>query len=531
MTTSASATTLRVQPAPPRQQLGTPVIILSLILAVAGVAGARLFDFPPLQVAVLPAILCAVARPQFFLMLAVAFIPYTFSLANGAGAASPVGKATGVAPPVSGGGIGAEFGISDVLLLMALPGLLAKAISRPSRIRLGVMTGPILLYLIVGLVSFVVNVPLMHGAAMSFFVAYARSMQIILLIPVLFMAVEWTINELRGLIRAYLYGALVMGVYGIISFIMGQRDGLYILGNHKNGVGLALAFAVLIAAAALTQPPDLNSGGLLEPQPLNINRNFLLTCLGICSAALICSLSRGSVLCSLVGLFYLSRIRKRGRIFGIVLLVLSVGVFGLIFLLPEKQVNYISNYSVNDKNSVNDRNNATRIDQSLLAWKRFEANPLLGDGYRTRKEILPHNLEATLLGETGALGIIAFFWMFITQTKFYIRARKLFTGDPLRETLIVSFSVCAIAIMVHAQFDPYWRRGPLWLPWLGVGIVATMVLQEYQARRRVRALAQAQEDSEWWAQRAERAALRQAEAAERDRLSANRKASDDSATA
>lgn len=502
----ASAEKVRqVQANAGRKPLGMPVIVLALVMAIAGIYAGKVFDFPALYLAAVPVLLCAFARPQFFLILAVAFIPYTFSLANGVGGPSAASTGTTAAAPTSGGGLGAEFGLSDILLLMALPGLLAKAISHPARIRLGNLTLPITLYLIAGLVSYAVNLPFMHGAWLSYFVAFVRSMQIILIIPIGFLSIAWTPEELRSMMRAYLYGAFVMGVFGIIAFAAGQRNGLYILGNHKNGVGLALSFAVLICAAALTQNlTPQKSSPAIEPELLQINRQFLIACTVVCSLGLLCSLSRGSVLCTLVGLLFLSIVRKRGRIFGVVLAVASVGSVGLIYLLPEKQVDYVSNYSVKDKN------NYTRIDQSIAAWKRFEENPLVGDGYRTRKDILPHNLEATLLGETGILGILTFFWMIYAQMRLYARARKLLAGDPLREFISMAFSACAIAILVHAQFDPYWRRGPLWMPWIGVGVVAAMVVQEVQARRRLRVIAQAEEDREWRLKRLERAARQEA---------------------
>ena len=124
--------------------------------------------------------------------------------------------------------------------------------------------------------------------------------------------------------------------------------------------------------------------------------------------------------------------------------------------------------------------------------RRFQDNYLLGDGFRTRKDILPHNLEMTVLGETGLLGAITFFWMIVAQIQIFARARKLFTGDALREFLVVAFSACSITVLVQSQFDPYWRRGPLWIPWCGTGLVLAMVLKELAARRRLNALAQAE---------------------------------------
>ena len=509
------------------RQLGTPVILFALVLAAAGAIGMKAFDMPLLVFACIPAVLCAFVRPQFFLVLSIAFIPYTFSLSSGApvelaksatggaaaAAAAPGAKvatgsaAAGAAPAASAS---ADYGISDVLLLMALPGLVGMAISHPGRVRLGKVATPVFIYLMVGLASYLYNIPEMKGSFLPCLVAYVRSIQIILILPVVFMAVEWTPDELRGLVRAYLYGAFVMAVFGIVAFAGGMRSGLYILGNHKNGVGLALSFAVLIAVSLLTQPPDATKKEAgLTPEPLNINRKFLIAATALCSLGLLCSLSRGSVLCTLVGLLFISIFRRRGRIFATVLAIASLGFVGLIVLLPEKQVAYVSDYSTSNDN------NHTRIDQSLLAWKRFEANPLLGDGYRTRREINPHNLEAALLGESGALGILTFFWLIATQTKMYARARRLFVGDPLREAMAIAFSTCALAILVHAQFDPYWRRGPLWLPWLGFGIVLAMAVQETKARRQIRAAAQAEEERIWRDQRQQRLAERRAELAAR----------------
>ena len=280
----------------------------------------------------------------------MAFVPYVYSL---------TGENYAGAKISNGGASGAAYGISDLLLLLALPGLISKAISNPNRIRLGKMNLPILLFLLVGLVSFTVNYPMMHGVGLSYFVAFVRSAQIILVLPLSFLAIDWTAEEIRNIARAYLTGATLLGMIGIGAFIGGMRNGLYIVGNHKNGTGLALAMAVLIAASALTQaPPAPEEGRASTPEPININRQLLILSVTICTLGLLCALSRGSYLGALTGMLYISITRRRGRIFGIILVLATLGMTTLIYILPEKSVEYVKDISA--KNA----SNHTRIDQS-----------------------------------------------------------------------------------------------------------------------------------------------------------------------
>ena len=76
------------------------------------------------------------------------------------------------------------FSISDVLLLMALPGAALRLRRRPDVWSLGGMTLPMLGYLLAGLLSFAVNLPQMGSGGLGFFGGWIRNAQSVLGPPV-----------------------------------------------------------------------------------------------------------------------------------------------------------------------------------------------------------------------------------------------------------------------------------------------------------------------------------------------------------
>ncbi len=468
--------------------LPLPLLLLALIMAAIGAALWKITDISAGLVMALPLVLCAFARPHFFLNLSIALCPFTYSLSGE--------KTAGTKDAVTT--TSAAFGFSDLFLLMVLPGVLFSILTHPGRTKLGRLSVALTAFLTVCIVSFMYNLPEMKDGYVSYFIGFLRSAQIILIIPVFFASLDWEPRQLRGMLQSYLAGATFLGVAGIIAFAMGTRSGLYILGNHKNGTGLALSFGALIAIAALTQKPSAPNEKQKTPsEPLGFSRPWLIFSTAICLLGCLAALSRGAYLATLIGLFYISVVRKRGRIFGTVLVLLSLGLAVLFAALPEKELAYVKDISTT-RNS-----NHTRIDQAQLAIQRFQESPILGDGLRARRDFLPHNLEMLLLSETGVMGILSFGFLLFTQMMIFKQARKTFEGDPLREWVCVAVCACSIAVLIHSQTDPYWRRGPLWLPWAGTGLILAMLRDEMRLRRLALEKTRQQEDQQYRLKRLE----------------------------
>ncbi len=458
----------------PVVQIPFPLVALAIIIAGGAAVAIHFTRFYFLAFAMLPGVLCGFLQPQALIILAIGMLPFTFSLTS----------------TDQGDYATAAIGISDVLLLLALPGLLAQALRRPKNITLGRLTLPIFLFLAVGLFAFCLNLPKMHGAPLPYFVGFLRTVQIVVVLPLGCAVLPWSPEDLRTALRAYLWGALCLAVVGIGAFLLGTRDGLSILGMQKNPVGLSLAIGALIAIAALTQPALQSLAEARQATPpvsLGISRPFLVVVTISCVVGLICSLSRGSYLGFLVGLFYLAITRKQGRVFALILAGAVAVMLGTLLLLPEESAVYVQNLSTQSDAG------ATRLKQAQLSLQEFKENVLVGDGFRARRDFLPHNLEMTLIAENGLLGSALFAWVLIAQARLFHKGRLAFLGDPLREWVCVVAVTCSLTVLMQSQFDPYWRRGVLWLPWMASGILLAMLNQERDRQkqaRRVRAQAE-----------------------------------------
>ncbi len=363
------------------------------------------------------------------------------------------------------------FSISDVLLFMALPGAVLRLRSRPEIWRMGGIGLPMLGYLAAGLLSFCVNLHAMRGQGLGYFSGWIRNAQCVLGLPLIYASLEWRWPQLRDALRGYLLCVLLMAGWGLFKFWHGLRAGLYIFGIHKNVVGLALALAALIALIGLL-PIDRARRGAMQAKLFALPTPLLVGAFGIYVLALACSLSRGSLL-SLLGGFVMVCILWRRPVLLAALFLLTAGVvYGVGETLHPYYRHYETDFSERS-NSISDR-----IFMLRESERRFRAQPLLGDGFRIRRDILPHNMEAMVLAENGFIGFAFLVWGMIAQFHFLRRSYRELSQDAALQTFVVIIAVCAVALLIHGQVEPYWRRGPLLVVWAGTGMVWSLILQK-----------------------------------------------------
>src|SRR5262249_13515121 len=151
----------------------------------------------------------------------------------------------------------------------------------------------------------------------------------------------------------------------------------------------------------------------LPPESLGMPRGLLITIAILCVISLACSLSRGSYLGLMVGLFYISIARRRGRVFGLALLGGVLTLVVVMRFLPEETASYVTD------SSTKRRSNNRRLERAALSLDEFGGNWVLGDGSRARRDFLPHNIEMTLLAENGLVGSLLFAWLLIAQARLF----------------------------------------------------------------------------------------------------------------
>jgi O-antigen ligase len=466
-----------------QRKISSSFVFVSLIVAGASALGMKLFHFTPLVLGIVPLLVCGVLRPQLILVAAMTLAPFTASLTG-----ENLQDTSSVA----------LFGVSDILLLIAIPGFIVQAAQRANHLSLGKMAVPTLGFLGVGLLSFYLNLGQMHHLALNYFAGFMRTAQVLLFVPLTFAVCDWDVKEVRMIVRGYILGVSFMAFVGVLAFAAGTRNGLYILGCQKNLVGLALAMGALLAIAALTHTDSgVDKNRSTPPETLGFTRGFLAVVAVLCSVALLFSLSRGAWLGMVAGLIPVSLMRRRGAVFAGILLAIAIGLFVVQKMLPDEAAEYMTDISANRLS------NYDRIDRAQAAWRRFQSSPYVGDGFRARRDFLPHNLEATLLAENGAIGTLLFAWILVAMIRICLVGRRTFAGDPLRETLAIMVVSSLVCIVAQSQFDPFWRRGPLWIPWAGAGLMVAMLKNEAEGQRQRRKRVDAEAEREYWLRRAE----------------------------
>jgi O-antigen ligase len=413
--------------------------------------GALLHQPLLLGVALLALTLQGIRRPKHILMLALILTPFTFPMSG--------------APLAPGE---ARYGLSDLLLLCALPAVLAQMFRARYRPRVGRQELPVLLFLSVCALSMAVNLREVSGSYRPYGIGFLRTAQVVGLLPLLYALFPWSEQEMRDLLRGFLIGlgVLACGALGVFWEQVQRADyvGLKALGVSKNPLGLALALCALLALSALllSRAASADKQQNLAGTPVW----SLYALIGISMAGLLGTLSRSAYIGFLFGLAALCLLTRNVRAFA---LMLAISVSGFLLLqqwvLKPNAARYVTSFAPERFNIH------ARLTQAEAARATFLARPILGDGLRTRKDHSPHNIEFELLAETGIVGTGLFLWVLVVQFRLFLYGRTRFTAQPYLHWFCLMLLVCSVTVLAHAHFDPFWRRGPLWIPWAGMGIL------------------------------------------------------------
>jgi O-antigen ligase len=408
---------------------------LPLSLTAAGVLGIVAVMMPALTV---PLILTAV----------IALMPFAGDLVR---EAAGTGKTIGV-------------GVSDLLLAASLPGWLRLAWQHRRRMRLALPQ--LARWYVVWVLGFLVVCGISFGwnrHAMSGLLSYAaggmRVVQMLCLVPLVFAAVSWTEERLRGLWTSLLCTSCVIMAAAIVHYLAGA-GGHPIFGVHKNGIGLSVALGALVALAIFW-----------SKEPAQLAPILPVRCaLFLGMPALAFASSRIGVICFLCGMLALS-LHYRKVILPLILFAVLVGSLWIAGRIKPPHARGAEMTVSLSEVSVQER-----MDQYRRSWARFRQNPLLGDGLRARKDIEPHNLEILLLAETGLLGLAAFGGVLCSHAALFRHAlvRLRDRGGAILGS-VWALAACSVALLVHAQADPFWRKGPLFLMGASVGILCSLL--------------------------------------------------------
>lgn len=433
---------------------------VGVLLSVLAAALAALMDVKPVLVAGLVAVLAlCLIRPARCVPMTLACM---IALCPFAGTMS--GRSTETHKTLL------FFSFSDVLIFAVLPGSMrlmwqtrrTTFAHLPHAARqYGIWA---LIFIGICAVSFVLNRHAMGKDLLTYAAGGFRVVQIVGLLPLLFGVASWDRSTLRVMWSGYLISAFVFGETVAAMYLNGLGK-VPIFGVHKNAVGLIVLTGVLIAlvsrwSSKMEQlvPPRLGNLVLIVGMP-----------------ALAASSSRGSLLCFLLALLVLSVWFRQWKLPVALVVVLGIS------LLAATKIQPVTTQGADISVSLEDHSVQARFAQLRNSWDRFLQSPLWGDGLRARKDTTPHNLEILLLAETGVLGLIAFGGVLTSQFALFRHAAKTLPRDAIMRGTLGALAICAVALLTHAQFDPFWRRGPLFLLSAGMGIVCSLLRENASA--------------------------------------------------
>ena len=396
---------------------------VSPMLAVAGAAGALIF-------------LLAYRKPAHW--LAVAF-------------------AAGILPQSLLGDSSSVFvAFSDVMAALMVVVLVFYVASGRLRPTLGPLRLPLLLFLAVALLASVAN---WRGS--DAVLSLGRYVEFTLCTTLIFAAFIKTPTEMERCFLLLLVAESLLGLAAVVGFAAGAKNGLYILGMHKNSIGPSLACGVVIGLVYL-RSSDI--AARFRPW---IIAAFVLSLMGT-----ILSLSRGAWTAATVACLLVLALRRDLRGLA-VMAALAVPIFAVCWImLPSDSAEYAGNLSLH-ANTMQ-----IRLDKQAAALNLWQAHPFLGTGVGLGKQNTTENVYVLTLAEMGAVGLAVFLFLLGSVYALLWRLCRSLPQRALRSSQTGRILLCCAGVFtvptVHGAVDAYWRRGVVFLAWAAAGLCVSM---------------------------------------------------------
>ena len=301
----------------------------------------------------------------------------------------------------------------------------------------------------------------------------------LVILPLCFAVLPWDSKSTNNLLNGYVFiNSLLLIALFALRFL-GKLDPDHLFGIHKNVLGLSFALTsltllskegtqsqtslALLSKEGTNTVPSLlalltKEGKDIVPSLLRRVREVIfIVGMGMLGA-------RSSLLSLLIGLLIIMIVKRQWIVFLGIFCLCIVAFLGGVQLAPKS---FSANIQEISESSPSIRGRKEQFEQSIVDIRKHW---LLGDGFRARRDIHPHNWVLLVLAENGVVGFVLFVWILFAQAKLFW---KMLQNPEFSEHkfFVLAIAACSVAIMVHALFDPFWRRGPLWISWAGAGIL------------------------------------------------------------
>jgi len=351
--------------------------------------------------------------------------------------------------------------LDDILLIVIFLGWLAKlaVFKELGLLKRTPLNGPIMLYVLVCVVSTGIMLTGGHGSFLRSLFYFLKYFEYFL---VYFLVVN-NINEMRQ-VRFFLllmfFTCFVVSCYGLYSyFATGYRATAPFEGVGGEANTLA---GYLILMLALVISVLLHNG-------LPRYRSRLLGVLGMGSATLLYTLSRGGwlgfiVTCAMMAVY----VRKNRLLLIFCLVFLTVlAPFAAPRVVRERvRTTFASGrtYKIAGREVTIDASGATRIESWKVGWQKVLEKPVLGHGIPGGTVV--DNQYTRVMIEVGLLGLWAFFFLLRRIFLMARQARQAMLHDPLALSITTGFMAGFIGLLVHALsaasfiiiriMEPFW---------------------------------------------------------------------------
>jgi len=347
---------------------------------------------------------------------------------------------------------------SDVMAALMVVVLVVYAVQGRLRPTLGPLKLPLLLFLGVALLASVGN---WRGS--DAILSLGRYVEFTLCTTLIFAAFIKTPTEMERCFLLLLVAEALLGLAAVIGFAAGAKNGLYILGMHKNAIGPSLACGVVV--------------GLVYLRSSDIAARFKPWILGAFALSLmgtILSLSRGAWTAATVACLLVLALRRDLRGLG-VMAALAVPIFAVCWsVLPSESAEYAGNLSLH-ANTMQ-----IRLDKQAAALDLWQSHPFLGTGVGLGKQNTTENVYALALAESGALGLAAFLFLLGSVYALLLRLCRSLPQRALRSSQTGRILLCCTGVFtvptIHGAVDAYWRRGVVFLAWAAAGLCVSLFL-------------------------------------------------------
>ena len=340
---------------------------------------------------------------------------------------------------VSGGGF-AKYSVAEVNMVLSIPVFILQMIVRKRLPVIGPIAVPVLLYFAVCGYS-----SSLHWLGQDAILSLVQMFLYFVIVVAVFASFAPRLEDLRKVLWALV-------VVGVFLSVAGMATHYTFIGLNKNGIGASLSVALLVTV-------DL---WLSEPKPRN--RQRLLVALGIISIGLLISLSRGSWMGFLVGVFAIFALRRQWKSLGrLVVILVPLVALGWLFIPADSQ-NYATSFG---KSSYNIEARYKSVD---LAQTIFKRSPIYGEGVGLRKQYDATNVVWMALAETGVLGLAAFLLIHTAFLSMILRTQRRLPVLHPHFSLLTVGAALILDQLSHGMVDHYWSRGAIMAAWAAAGM-------------------------------------------------------------